>query len=295
MASWPRASSRDWLALAKPRLSFMVLCTSGVGLRLAPGAMAVWRAFVTLVAIASVVAAANGLNSYLERDSDKRMRRTRSRPLPMGRLEASWALWASMVLGLLSVAVLYAVANPLTALLAFSALALYAWVYTPMKRYSWWAVIVGAVPGAMPPLLGYVAVTGRLEAAGMSLFALMFFWQLPHFFAIALYLAEDYARGGLVVLPLVHGQRACAWAIVASSLVLIPATLLPVWAGAAGLFYAAVAGLSGILFLAVACTGLHRPRTTVWARQIFLATVTHLTLLLATLLIGARTWAHNML
>lgn len=294
MAIWPRFSSRDWLALTKPRLSFMVLCTSGVGLRLAPGHIATWRALAALWATASVVAAANGLNSYLERESDGRMRRTRGRPLPMGRVEANWALWASMVLGLSSVAVLYAVANPLTALLAFAAFALYAWVYTPMKRYSWWAVVVGAIPGAIPPLLGYVAVTGRLDSVGLSLFALMFFWQLPHFFAIALYLAEDYARGGLVVLPIVHGPRACAWAIVLTSIVLIPATLLPVWAGAAGLLYAVMAGVSGLVFLAFACTGLGRVRQTRWARQIFLGTVTHLTLLLATLLIGARTWAHNM-
>lgn len=294
MPALPRFSSRDWLALTKPRLSFMVLCTSGVGLWLAPGAFGFWHACTTLLATASVVAAANGLNSYLERHSDARMRRTRQRPLPMGRLEAAWALWASMILGLVSVAVLYAVANPLTALWAFAAFALYAWVYTPMKRYSWWAVVVGAIPGAIPPLMGYVAVTGSMGPVGLSLFALMFFWQLPHFFAISLYLAEDYARGGLVVLPVVHGQRACAWAIIVCSVVLIPATLLPVWAGAAGLLYTVVATGSGLVFLGFACTGLWRPHTTRWARQIFLGSVTHLTLLLATLLIGARTWAHNM-
>jgi protoheme IX farnesyltransferase len=293
MAVLPRANSRDWLALAKPRLSCMVLLTCGVGLWLAPGAMSALRALATLWATAAVVAAANGLNSYLERHSDGRMRRTRLRPLPAGRLAAGPALWTSLVAGLVAVGTLYWAANPLTALLAFAAFASYAWVYTPMKRYSWWAVVVGAFPGAIPPLMGWTAVTDHLGLAGFSLFGLMFFWQLPHFFAIALYLREDYARGGLQVLPLVHGRRATVWAIIVTAAALIPATVLPMWAGVAGPAYGWVALGSGLVFFAATCVGLRNYQTTRWARQIFLASVAHLTLLLATLLIGAHTWVHN--
>lgn len=284
---WVGLNSRDWLALAKPRLSALVLMTCGVGVFLAPGSLPLWRRLVTMLATATIVGAANGLNSYLERHTDALMRRTRQRPLPGGRLDPKQALWVSLWVGLVSVGLLYKVANPLTALLAAAAYALYGFVYTPMKRHSWWAVWVGAIPGALPPLLGWTAVTDGLEVQGLSLFVLMFFWQLPHFFAIALYLHEDYARGGLKVLPLVHGHKTTQQAIGITAAILIPATLMPWWVGLAGTVYAGVALLCGLAFLVFAVMGFWRKYALRWARQIFLASVIHLSVLLITLLMGA--------
>lgn len=285
-----RTCWRDWLALGKPRLSALVLATCAVGIRVAPGRVSLQRSLSTLLLTALVVGAANALNSYLERDVDRAMRRTRHRPLAAGRIAPHGALGMSLILAAASIGLLYRVANPVTALLAFVAFASYAFIYTPMKQVSWLAVWVGAVPGAIPPLMGYTAVTGSLGWGGASLFLLMFFWQLPHFFAIALYLAEDYGRGGLKVLPLVHGPRTTLWAMVGTSLLLFPAACLPAFWNAAGRIYLGVSvGLTaGLIGLSI--WGLFRatPELGRFGRQFFLATVVHLSFLLIALSIFGR-------
>ena len=206
----PVQYAKDLLLLAKPRLSGLVVLTTAGGVALAPGRIGVGRAVVSIVGTAAVVGAANALNCWLERDVDARMRRTRDRPLPAGRVEPFVAFALGIAIPIFALPVLALVASPLTALLAFLALVVYVAVYTPMKRRSTLALFVGAVPGAIPPLMGWTAVTGRLDAGGLALFALLFAWQLPHFLAISIYLAEDYARGGLQVFALVHGERAVA-------------------------------------------------------------------------------------
>lgn len=280
---------RDLAALAKPRLSLLVWFTTGVGLWLAPGGMPWFAALLTLCASALVVGAANGVNSYLERDSDALMRRTRTRPLPAGRVEPAFALRLSCAVALLSIALLYWAANPLTALLSFVAFALYAWVYTPMKRYSWLAVVVGAVPGAIPPLMGVTAVTGRVDALGLVLFAVMFFWQLPHFLAISVYLKDDYARGGLKVLPLVCSARWTAAWIVLTVVLLVPISLLPVRLGLADWHYGLAALALGSGFGGWTVAALWSLPQTRWARGVFVGSIGYLTLLLASLLMGAHT------
>src|SRR6266545_4948187 len=213
----PLAFARDVLALAKPRLALLVVCTAAGGLWLAPGRRDLAAALALLVGTSAVVAAANALNNLLERDIDALMRRTRDRPLPAGRIEP-WVA-AAVGLGLPSIALpaLAWFTNGLTATLAALALFLYAVVYTPLKQRSTLALFVGAVPGAIPPLMGWTAATGRLDAGGLALFGILFCWQLPHFLAISLYLKEDYARGGLKVFSLVHGDRATkAWSAATS-------------------------------------------------------------------------------
>lgn len=284
----PRASWRDVAALAKPRLSLLVFLTTAAGMYLAPGHVAWPRLVTILLASALVVGAANALNCYLERHSDARMRRTRGRPLPSGRVEARTALWLGTLSGFGAIGVLFVAANPLTALLAFVAFAVYVCVYTPMKRYSWLAVVVGAVPGAIPPLMGWTAITNSLSPAGWSLFAIMFFWQLPHFFAIALYLKDDYARGGLKVLPLECGERVTVWSTVATAVLLVPVSLLPLWLGMAYPWYGGAAGLLGAAFVTWTLIGLRRQHAGRWARGVFLGSIAYLTLLLAALLVGAR-------
>lgn len=289
VAAHPRAEpsplqyAKDLLLLAKPRLSGLVVLTTAGGVVLAPGRIGLARATVAIAGTAAVVGAANALNCYLERDVDARMRRTRDRPLPAGRVEPFVALALGIAIPAFALPVLALAASPLTALLAFIALAVYVGVYTPMKRSSTLALFVGAVPGAIPPLMGWTAVTGRLEAGGVALFALLFAWQLPHFLAISIYLAEDYARGGLRVFALVHGERATRWWIAASSVLLVAASLALIPLGVAGLAYGAVAAVAGAALVAGAVAGLGRSGGR-WARDLFLGTLLHLTVLFAALL-----------
>ena len=278
-----RQYAKDLLLLAKPRLSGLVVLTTAGGVALAPGRIGAARAILTIVGTAAVVGAANALNCYLERDVDARMRRTRDRPLPAGRVEPFVALALGLAVPIFALPILALVATPLTALLAFAALAIYVVVYTPMKRRSTLALFVGAVPGAIPPLMGWTAVTGRLDPGALALFALLFAWQLPHFLAISIYLAEDYARGGLRVFALVHGERATRGWIAASSVLLLAVSLALVPLGVAGTAYGLVAALGGSALVAGAITGLGRSGGR-WARNLFLATLLHLTALFAALL-----------
>ncbi len=275
--------AKDVLLLAKPRLSGLVVLTSAGGLALAPGRIGALRGTVAIVGTAAVVGAANALNCWLERDVDARMHRTRDRPLPAGRVEPFVALALGIAIPIFALPLLALAANPLTALLAFVALAIYVAVYTPMKQRSTLALFVGAVPGAIPPLMGWTAVTGRLDAGGLALFALLFAWQLPHFLAISIYLAEDYARGGLKVFALVHGEAATRRWIAAATVVLVGASLALLPLGIAGRAYGAVAAAAGVALLAYALSGLGRTGGR-WARNLFLATLLYLTVLFVALL-----------
>jgi len=285
----PLAVARDVVALAKPRLAALVLCTTAGGLWLAPGHRDGLSAAVLLVGTSLVVGAANALNNFLERDVDARMRRTRDRPLPAGRLDPSVALGMGLLLPSVALPALAVFTNGLTATLAALALFTYVVLYTPLKRRSSLALLVGAVPGAIPPLMGWTAVTGRLDAGGLALFALLFCWQLPHFLAISMYLQEDYARGGIQVFALVHGDRAARRWIAATSLLLIPVSLTLLPLGLAGPVYGVVAVLLGGALAGYGLTGLwQRGAAHRWARSFFLLTLVYLTLLFAALLVSGR-------
>jgi protoheme IX farnesyltransferase len=275
--------ARDLLLLAKPRLSGLVVLTTAGGLALAPGRIGAVRAAIAILGTAAVVGAANALNCFLERDVDARMRRTRDRPLPAGRVEPFVALALGLGIPAFGLPLLALAANPLTALLAFVALVVYVAVYTPMKQRSTLALFVGAIPGAIPPLMGWTAVTGRLDPGGLALFALLFAWQLPHFLAISIYLAEDYARGGLKVFALVHGEKVTRRWIAATSLLVLPASLVLLPLGLAGPAYGAVAAVGGVALAAYALSGLGGAGGR-WARNLFLATLLHLTALFVALL-----------
>lgn len=272
---------RDLVSLSKPRLSSLVIFTGGIGLWLSPGKLAWDRSAGVLAALVLVVAAANTLNNFLERDSDRDMPRTATRPLPMRRLSPRVALVQGLVLTAISVPLLTALANPLTGGLGALALLSYVLVYTPLKRKSSLATIVGALPGAIPPLIGWTSATNALDAGGLALFAVLFTWQLPHFLAIGLYRAEEYAAAGLMVHALEIGPertrtRALLWTI---ALVISSAAL--VWTGVGGWLTGATAALLGLGFLRRAAQGLRPEADNVWARGLFRYSLVYLTVLFA--------------
>jgi protoheme IX farnesyltransferase len=285
----PLQVARDVFALAKPRLAGLVITTAAGGMWLAPGRRDPTSAAVLVLGTAAVVGAANALNNYLEKDVDARMRRTRDRPLPAGRLEPRVALALGLGLPAVALPALAWFTNALTATLAAIALVVYVCVYTPMKQRSTLALFVGAVPGAIPPLMGWTGVTGQLDAGGLALFAILFFWQLPHFLAISIYLADDYARGGIRVFALVHGDRTTKRWAVATSFALVPVSLALVPLGVAGTLYAAVAAVLGVGLCGWAISGLRSAKPAQrWARSFFLGTLGYLTLLFAALFAGGR-------
>lgn len=281
--------ARDLVSLTKPRVNLLVVLTALGGLHLAPATIPWSRAFPFLIATAAIVGSANALNCWWERDSDRHMARTKNRPLPSGRLSPRIALAFGVGLGALSVPALAWSANALTALLGAIALVTYVGIYTPMKRRSPLALHVGAIPGAMPPLMGWTAATGSIDAGGLALFGILFLWQLPHFLAIALYRRREYARAGLRALPVVAGERVAKVHAAAFAVMLGAASLLPTGLGLAGLPYALVAGLLGAAFVALSLRGFWTRVTGRWARRLFLASLVHLTVLVGALMID-RVW-----
>lgn len=271
---------RDLVALTKPRVTSLVLVTAAAGIYLAPredGVRSLPSLLASLVAILLAVASANALNCWWERDSDRHMSRTQDRPLPARRLDPQTALAFGIALGVISVPALWITANAVTAALGALALVVYVLVYTPLKRHSPWALPIGAVPGALPPLMGWTAVTGRLDLAGLGLFAILFVWQLPHFLAIGLFRKEDYARAGLKILPVVRGEMTTRVHIALYVIVLVPITLALVPLGIAGLGYLAVAIVLGASFLVWSMTGLRTEVGPGWARGLFFVSLVHLT------------------
>jgi len=278
---------RDLIALTKPRITLMVLVTAAGGMWLAPGSLDLLAMTVMLVTTGMVVGAANALNCYLERDIDRLMARTANRPLPDGRLEPVWALLLGVGMGTLSVPVLWLVVNPMTGFLGLVALLSYVAIYTPMKQWTPTALFVGAIPGALPPLMGWTAVTGTIEAPGLVLFGVLFFWQIPHFIAISIFRQDEYERAGLKVLPSVRGLQSAKVQAAVYTFALWAVSILLVPYGLAGLIYLSTAVVAGALFFGESLRGFSAPDVKVWAKKLFVASLFYLTVLFASLIIDA--------
>jgi protoheme IX farnesyltransferase len=284
-APWRLGWLRELLRLAKPRITAEVALTFLGGLWLAPGTIERWRAVMTLIGTVLLVGGANALNMLMERDVDPLMERTRERPLPRGTVSPEAALVFGAALACASVPLLLLGGNLLTGLLGLLALGSYVGVYTPMKRRSGAALFVGAVPGAIPPLMGWTAVTGRIDLPGLVLFSILFLWQIPHFLAIAIYRARDYAAAGLKVLPAAISARATRIMIVGFSIVLVAATLLLEPLRVAGMRYVGAATLLGAVLIGWAAAGFRQSSSGAWARSLFLFSLVYLTLLFVALAI----------
>ncbi len=279
-------TASDYLQLAKPRITALVVFTTASGLWLAPHGLPLRTILFTLAGTVLIVAAANTLNMFLERDSDALMSRTMNRPLPAQRMEPAVALRFGIVLAAVSVPLLTFGVGALPGLLASIALVSYVLLYTPMKRQTATALLVGALPGAIPPLIGWTAATARLELPGVLLFAVMFLWQVPHFLAITLFRKEEYARAGLVVQPNEEGgERAARMNIVRYTVALVAVSLLFVPIGAAHAAYLATALLAGAAFLGYGLLGLRESAGPRWARNLFLLSLVYLPLVFGALML----------
>lgn len=278
----------DLLALAKPRITMMVLATTATGWYVAPGASTNTLTFLTLAGVALVVAGANALNMYLERDVDARMRRTQGRPLPSGRMAPRVALAFGLATGIFAVVLLSIVVNPLTGILSALSFLTYVLWYTPMKLRSTAALLVGAIPGAMPPLLGWTAATNRVDLPGVCLFLILYLWQIPHFIAISIFAAEDYARAGIKVIPTDEGPHVARQRISVYTLLLVVVSLQAIRLHPAGPAYTVVAIALGAGFVLLALAGF-RPRAGErWARALFRYSLVYLPVLLGALVFAVR-------
>jgi heme o synthase len=267
---------RDYVELTKPRITlFCVLMTWG-GMALHPHKLTFSLVLFTLLGTVLSVASANALNMFWEREGDKSMARTRRRPLPSGRLDPWQALVFAIILGILSLVVFVSFVNMLTAVLSLLALLSYVLVYTPMKRVSSLALVVGSFPGAMPPLLGWTAVSNELSAGGLVLFAILFIWQIPHFIAISFTYQKDYENAGIKTVPSQLGAHLAKLQSLAYSIILIPISLLLVPLGISGSFYFVTALLLGLWFAYLALAGFKKDAGHIWSRQFFRASLIYL-------------------
>jgi protoheme IX farnesyltransferase len=274
-----------FIALSKPRILVMVVLMTAAGYFL--GAQTVeplWTFFMALLGTAISSAGAAALNNYLERDCDLEMNRTKSRPIQRGVLSPNEALNFGWITALLGVSILIWQVNLLTGFLSLLTTFLYVVVYTPLKRITWWNTVIGAIPGALPPMGGWAAATGEVGLGAWIIFLILFVWQHPHFYAIAWMYRDDYARGGFKMLPVVYPDGVRTFRqILGFSVLLIPVSLLPYMFQMAGVVYAA-----GMLALGVAMLGVGirswRTRSIGDARLLLQASVIYLPLFFALIL-----------
>ena len=286
-----RGSAGDYFALLKPRVMSLVVFTALVGMVLAPGGIHPVIGFAALIAIAVGAGAAGALNMWYDADIDRLMRRTRGRPVPIGRVAPSEALAFGLMLSVGAVTVLGLFANWVAgALLAFT-IFFYAVVYTMwLKRATPQNIVIGGAAGALPPVIGWATVTGSVSLESLVLFAIIFLWTPPHFWALSLYRADDYAKAGVPMLPVVAGAAATRRQILVYSAILVVAGLAPFALGFGGVLYGAVAAATGAFFMLLAVR-VHRSREDAAgeraARDLFAYSILYLFLLFAVLLVEA--------
>lgn len=283
---------RDYVALLKPRVMSLVVFTGLAGLLVAPGSLHPFLASVAVLCIAVAAGAAGAINMWYDRDIDAIMARTRRRPLVQGRVDPSECLAFGVVLTVFSVMLMGLALNWLAAALLAAASFVYVFIYTLwLKRRTPQNIVIGGASGAFPPMIGWAAVTGSLSLEPLVLFALIFFWTPPHFWALALYRNSDYERAGVPMLPVVAGEKSTKRQILLYSLLLLPLAPAPALLGTAGALYGAVALLLGLLFLAGAVAIWRAPSgeaTNRAAKRLFAFSILYLFLLFALLILDRQ-------
>jgi protoheme IX farnesyltransferase len=277
---------RDYIELTKPRITWLILMSTGIGYYFGlRGGINWWSLFHTVLGTGLIASGTAALNQWAERDADRKMRRTAGRPIPAGRLAAPRALAFGIALSIAGFIDLWLGCNFLAAVLGAITLVSYLFVYTPLKQRTPLSTTVGAFPGAMPPIIGFAAAHGSLTAEAWVLFAILFLWQFPHFYSIAWMYREDYARAGIRMLPVVKpdGRRTAA-EIVIYGLALIPVSLVPTMLGMSGRIYLFGALLLGLYFL-YSGVRVAMERTILRARYVLLVSVFYLPLIYGLMLL----------
>jgi len=273
-------SIRDFFDLTKPRLTQLVVLTALCGFAVAPGEKSTSLFMALLLGSWGIVAAANIVNCYLERDIDGHMERTKNRALVTGKLKALPVLWIALLMASASVLIMHHFINELTAFLGFLGFILYVGVYTPVKRVSMSALFLGAIPGAIPPVMGWTAVDPTFQIGPVILFLILFFWQLPHFIAISVNRQSEYDLAGLKT---VAGSLGRDWALkhmIFYSVLLILSTFLPYIFGLAGTAYLVTSMIIGIFFFWMCLASIFSLRPINWSRLIFLGSLFYLPIVL---------------
>jgi protoheme IX farnesyltransferase len=273
---------QDYLELTKPRITWLIVMSTAIGYYFGhSGPWHLWPLIHTLFGTALIASGTAALNQWYERDADRHMRRTQSRPLPAGRLRPNQALRFGTALALAGGLEIGFAVNWLTAGLGWLTCFAYLLIYTPMKQKSWWSTTIGAFPGAMPPIIGFAGAAGKLTLDAWVLGAILFLWQFPHFYAIAWMYREDYSRAGIQMLPVVEPDgESTARQILLYSVLLIPISLLPKWMGMTGNLYLIGALALGFWFL-YSGIQVSLDRTKAKARKVLLTSVVYLPVLYA--------------
>jgi protoheme IX farnesyltransferase len=279
---------KEYAELTKPRITWLILMSTAIGFYFGHhGAWRLWPIIHVLIGTGLIASGTATLNQWYEREADKKMRRTQGRPIPSGRIEPARAFWFGIALEVVGTLELWWGVNALTSLLGVATILMYLCAYTPMKQKTWWSTTVGAIPGAMPPLIGYAAAANQLTPDAWVLYAILFLWQFPHFYAIAWMYREDYSRAGIQMLPVVEPDGAStSRQILIYAGLLIPISLMPSWLGMAGALYFVGALALGLMFL-YSGVRVAFDRTRPRARQVLLASVLYLPVLYALMVVDA--------
>jgi len=266
-----RSQANDFIELCKPRIALLVLVTTFSGMWLAGnGVVAIDLIIATLIGTGLASAASGALNNYVDREVDKKMARTRMRALPSSRLHPQQALWLGVMLSLWSFAILFYLVNPLTAFLAAGTTFFYVVIYTIwLKRSSSLCTEIGGVAGALPPVIGWAAVTNSIGWPALVMFAIMFIWQPPHFWALALLRVDEYRQANLKMLPVTHGSRATKFRMLLYTIALLPASAAMYWLQLVGPTYLILALALGLVYLILTIDFARKPITHQSTRRLF--------------------------
>ncbi len=261
---------REYYWLTKPGIIYGNLITAAAGFFLASkGGFDSWLFFSALAGLAFIIASACVFNNIIDHDIDERMERTKNRAMASKSISRSSAILFSVLLGIIGVLILHFYTNPLTLSVALAGLFVYVAVYTPVKRYSVFGTLIGAIPGATPPVVGYLAATNQIDAAAVILFLILICWQMPHFYAIAIYRLDDYTRARIPVLPVKKGIWITKINILAYIILFTVAAAMLTIFGYTGIFYLTIAGLLGLTWIWFAIRGFKTDNNKLWAQKMF--------------------------
>jgi protoheme IX farnesyltransferase len=272
---------RDFVNLAKPGIIFSNLITTFGGFWIAAQWNIDWYLLVyALIGTALVMGSGCVLNNYLDREMDMKMSRTKNRALPTGKMRPNVVLWYGIILGIVGTSGLWFLVNPLSALFGLLGLFVYVWIYTAwFKRTSIWSTVVGAVSGAVPPVMGYVAVANQVDMGAVILFAILFLWQPPHFWALGIRRMEEYRAAGFPLLPVVRGSFITKISMVRYVVLLVPTSALLYLYGYVGIIYLIAAVVMGIVWAWMCVNGFRAKEEEAWAKKTFIFSINYLTIL----------------